>query len=134
MCFVNRFSTGHTQIREDEERLGSGRRSQLVEWGWSPKNRGKVYEATRLGCLPSGGGRIDTKRTKSFEELIVRGPSRELPEMHVHKGSKEWSRHEFGRRGRHPQAPTKALYMCSLEIESCFVSFHKKYEESIVTI
>ena len=34
------------------------------------------------------------KRTKSFEKLTVRGPSRELPKMHKHERSKEWSRHK----------------------------------------
>ena len=34
------------------------------------------------------------KSTKSFEKLAVHGPLRELPKMHEHEGSKEWSRHK----------------------------------------
>ena len=35
------------------------------------------------------------KRTKSFEKVTVWGPSRELPKMHGHEGSKEWSWHKL---------------------------------------
>ena len=34
------------------------------------------------------------KRMKGFEKLTVRGPSRELPKMREHEGSKEWRRHK----------------------------------------